>query len=775
MSLTTTAEHRALRAAVRQFLAETSAPAEVLAVQETELGYRDEMWQTMADQLGLQGMLVDEKFGGSGAGIADIVVVAEELGRFTACTPFFGSSVLATSAIADCAQEQWQSELLPDLAAGVRIGCLAFADADGWWRGGPADDSMSSRLRAHRAGDGWTLDGQAHHVLFGHCADVVVVAAECDNGMGLFLVEPADPEVRRHRRPVLDMTRPLTTISFDGAKAQRISGDVDIAEALAWVLDKALVVQSAERVGGARRCLDLTADYAKSRSQFGRPIGSNQAVKHGLADMLAGIEPIAAATVVAAHAADTRSPELPVLVSLLSAAGSERYLQVAGESIQLHGAIGFTWEHEAHLHLKRAKTDQLLFGSSTWHRERLLAGVLAAGQTQSQAPTRPDEPARVAALRTEVRSWLAEHRDEGMPLEYAQDPFGHERSEAESRWIDRLREGRWLCLSWPQEYGGRALGPVEVLAVEEEFAHARLRRPHLGMGEDLLAPALLAYGSAEQKLRFLPRILSGQDLWCQGFSEPETGSDLASLRTRGVVDGDELRITGEKIWTSHADQATMMFLLCRTDREAPKHRGISYVLVPMADNGIDVDPIRRPSGDSGFAQERLTDARAPLGNVIGGLNNGWQVAMTTLGAERAGQAATQYVGYRYEIGLLIQRLDKAGRLGDTTVRQRLADLVIEVELMRSVGSVIGARVAAGQSVDALLAIDKVNWSEYHCTFGSVALELIGASALIRPEGEGYELDPLQRVFLESRGRRIARGSNQIQRNIIGERVLGLPK
>ncbi len=362
-----------------------------------------------------------------------------------------------------------------------------------------------------------------------------------------------------------------------------------------------------------------------------------------------------------------------------------------------------------------------------------------------------------------------------MPLEYAQDPYGHSRSAGEVRWIDLLREGRWLCLTWPEEYGGRGLGPVETLVVEEEFAHARLRRPHLGMGETLLAPALLDHGTEEQKRRFLPRILSGDDTWCQGFSEPETGSDLASLRTSAIVEGDELRITGEKIWTSNGDHANMMFLLCRTDRDAPKHRGISYVLAPMADNGIEVDPIRRPSGDSGFTQERITDARAPLSNVIGGLGNGWRVAMTTLGAERAGQAATQYVGFRYEFGLLVDRLEKAGRLADPTVRYRLADLAIEVELMRAVGSVIGARVSAGQSVDKLLAVDKVNWSEFHCTFGSVALELVGASALIRPEGEGYLLDALQRVFLESRGRRIARGSNQIQRNIIGERALGLPK
>ncbi|MGW4336961.1 acyl-CoA dehydrogenase [Rhodococcus koreensis] len=767
MGIATTAEHRALREAVRDFLADTSGPTEVLLVQDSELGYRHEMWATMAEQLELQGMLVDEKHGGSGAGIRDLVVVAEEFGRSAACSPFFSSSVLTTLAIADCAQEAWSTELLPGLAAGTRLGCLAFADADGWWQAG------EEAVRAHPDGDSWRLDGRAHHVLFGHCADTVVVAARTDEGTGLFLVDPSDPNVRRVRCPALDLTRPLTTFTFAGAVAQRISGAVDISEALSRALDKSLVVQAAERVGGARRCLDLTTEYAKTRHQFGRPVGANQAVKHGLADLIRALEPVAAAVDVAAHAADTDSPELPTLVSLLCVAGPERYLQVAGEAIQLHGAIGFTWEHWAHIHLKRAKTDQLLFGSSTWHRERLLAGVLAGAAVERHV--RIDEPAPLAELRSEVRGWLVEHGAEGMPLEYAQEPFGHEDTDAAKRWIDLLRQGRWLCLSWPEEHGGRGLGPVETLVVEEEFARAGLCRPQLGMGEILLAPALLAHGGEDQKRRFLPRILSGEDTWCQGFSEPETGSDLASLRTTGTVDGDELRITGDKIWTSHGDQADMMFLLCRTDRDAPKHRGISFVLVPMTDNGVSVDPIRMASGASGFAQEHITDARTPLSNVVGGLGNGWAVAMTTLGAERAGKAATQYVGYRREWDVLVERLDKNARLDDAIVRRQLAELVIEVELMRAVGSVISARIAEGQSVDELLAIDKINWSEYHCHFGSTSLELLGASALNRPEGDGYRLDPLQRVFLESRGRRIARGSNQIQRTIIGERILGLPK
>lgn len=768
MAMTTTAEHRALRAAVREYLSRTSDAADMLAVQDTELGYRPQDWATMAEQLELQGLLVEEQHGGSGAGIGDVVVVAEELGRFATCSPFFASSVLTTLALSECAENEQTQDLMPGLAAGTRIGCLAFADSDGWLRPG------AEPVRARLDGGTWRLQGSVHHVMFGHCADTVVVAARAEDGLGLFVVDPSDAAVACRRQPSLDLTRPLSTITFDGAGARRVSGPGDVSDNLLRALDKALIVQAAERVGGARRCLELTIDYAKTRHQFGRPVGANQAVKHGLADLVRVLEPIAAAVEVAAEAADADLPDLSTAASLLSVAGAERYLQIAGETIQLHGAIGFTWEHEAHVHLKRAKTDQLLFGSSRWHRGRFISSILDGDATR-EAPMQTDEPVSLTELRAEVRTWLADNRSQGAPLEFAQEPFAHRETTAEAHWIDLLRKGRWLCLSWPEEYGGRELSPAEILVVEEEFARAGLRRPQLGMGEMLLAPSLLAHGTANQKRRFLPRILSGEDTWCQGFSEPESGSDLASLRATGTIEGDELRIRGDKIWTSNADQANMMFLLCRTDREAPKHRGISFVLVPMEDNGFEVSPIRMASGDGGFAQEKITDARAPLDNVVGGLGNGWAVAMTTLGAERAGKAATQYVGYRHELGTLIRRLEEQGSLGDAGVRQRLADLAVEVELMRAVGSVISARIVAGENVEDLLAIDKLNWSEYHCEFGSTALDLLGASALIRPDGNGYELDSLQRVFLESRGRRIARGSNQVQRNIIGERLLGLPK
>ncbi|MFV2216227.1 acyl-CoA dehydrogenase family protein [Actinomadura sp. LOL_016] len=381
----------------------------------------------------------------------------------------------------------------------------------------------------------------------------------------------------------------------------------------------------------------------------------------------------------------------------------------------------------------------------------------------------------IEELRAEARAWIAAHRDVAVPAHGAHLPHDHVPGERDRRWLDAARDGGWVCLSWPERYGGRALSELEIIAVNEEFARAGVRRPDLGMGETLVAPALLAHGTPEQKDHFLPRVRSGEDVYCQGFSEPETGSDLARLRTRGTVEDGAVRVTGHKIWTSHGRAANMMFLLCRTDPDAPRHRGLSYVLLPLDGGGVDMRPIRQLTGGSGFCEEFLDGAVAPLFNVIGGVNGGWRVAMTTLGAERAGEITGQYFGYRREFDALLGRLRARDRLGDPDVRRALARAYVRVELMRHTGRRVADEMAAGRDVSALLAIDKINWSEYHCDFGSLALDAQGPAGLLRPPGDGYPVDEFQQVMLGSRGRRIARGTNQIQRDIIAGRVLGLPR
>ena len=342
-------------------------------------------------------------------------------------------------------------------------------------------------------------------------------------------------------------------------------------------------------------------------------------------------------------------------------------------------------------------------------------------------------------------------------------------------WEQRLAEARLICPQWPAAYGGQDMDAVRIAVLNEEFARAGVPRVIRGMGEALVAPSVLVHGTPEQKAYFLPRILQGDDVYCQGFSEPGHGSDLAAVQTRGVVEGDEIVVTGQKVWTSGAARANMIFVLCRTDPSVPKHAGLSYVLLPFTGPGVEYRPIRQMSGAAEFCEDFLDGVRAPLFNVIGGINNGWRVAMTTLGHERGGGATIGYLRYEQEFWALVDTARSRGKDRDPLVRQQLAWAYTQVQLMRYSGLRTLALIAEGRQPGPEASITKLFWSEYHKRLGEIAMAIVGTGALVRPDGDGYRTSEWQNVFLASRSGTIYSGTSEIQRNIIGERALGLPK
>jgi alkylation response protein AidB-like acyl-CoA dehydrogenase len=344
-----------------------------------------------------------------------------------------------------------------------------------------------------------------------------------------------------------------------------------------------------------------------------------------------------------------------------------------------------------------------------------------------------------------------------------------------AEWERKLASSRLICPQWPAAFGGQDMDAVRVAVLNEEFYRAGVPRVIRGMGEALVGPAVIAHGTPEQREHFLPRIVSGQDVYCQGFSEPDHGSDLAAVQTRGEVDGDEIVVTGQKVWTSGAGRATMMFVLCRTDPRAEKHQGLSYVLIPFTGPQVRYRPIRQLSGAAEFYEDFLDGVRAPLFNVIGGLNNGWRVAMTTLGHERGGHATIQYLRFEREFWELVDTARKHGRIADPLVRQQLARAYTGVQLMRFSGLRTLAQVAAGRPQGPEASVSKLFWSEYHKWLGEIAMSITGADGLLRPEGAGYPTSRWQGVYLSSRAGTIYSGTSEIQRTIIGERALGLPR
>jgi alkylation response protein AidB-like acyl-CoA dehydrogenase len=316
---------------------------------------------------------------------------------------------------------------------------------------------------------------------------------------------------------------------------------------------------------------------------------------------------------------------------------------------------------------------------------------------------------------------------------------------------------------------------VRLAVLNEEFYRAGVPRVDRGMGESLVGPSIIGHGTPEQKAEFLPPIISGEHRYCQGFSEPNHGSDLAAVETRGEVDGDEIVITGQKVWTSGAMYANKMFILCRTDPTVPKHSGISYVLIDFTDPAITYRPIKQMSGAAEFAEDFFDGVRAPLFNVIGGLNNGWRVAMTTLANERGGRATVQHLGFEREYWELVETARKYGKNSAPLVRQQLAWAYTQVQLMKYSGLRTMAALAAGRVPGPEASVAKLFWSEYHKKLGEIAVGIVGTDALVRPEGDGYATTQWENVFLSSRPGTIYSGTSEIQRNIIGERVLGLPK
>ncbi len=394
---------------------------------------------------------------------------------------------------------------------------------------------------------------------------------------------------------------------------------------------------------------------------------------------------------------------------------------------------------------------------------------------------------QIARFRADLRDWIAAEAPDGLAAladwNMAVTAGGYRREElaaameqpAYAAWERKLAAARLICPQWPEEFGGQGMDAVRIAVLNEDFHRAGVPRVRRGMGEALVGPSVIVHGTAEQRAHFLPRIISGEEVYCQGFSEPGHGSDLAAVETRGIVDGDEIVVSGQKVWTSGASRATMMFLLCRTDPDAEKHAGLSYVLIPFTGPGVEYRPIRQMSGASEFCEDFLDGVRAPLFNVIGGLNRGWRVAMTTLGHERGGQATAAHLGFEREFWELAETARKHGRSADRLVRQRLAWAYTGVQLMRFSGLRTLAGMAEGRPPGPEASVAKLMWSEYHKRLGEIAISIVGTDALLRPEGPGYPTTAWQNVFLSSRAGTIYSGTSEIQRNIIGERALGLPK
>jgi alkylation response protein AidB-like acyl-CoA dehydrogenase len=385
-------------------------------------------------------------------------------------------------------------------------------------------------------------------------------------------------------------------------------------------------------------------------------------------------------------------------------------------------------------------------------------------------------------FRNAIRDWLHANLPAGWGTTFREPDDEAARFAFRLDWERKLHAAGWSGVAWPREYGGRGATLVEQAIFQEELARANAPESVNIIGRNLTAPTLMEHGTAAQKQRFLPKILSSEEIWCQGFSEPNSGSDLASARCRATVDGDDFLINGQKIWTSFAQYAQWCFVLARTNATAPKHQGLSFILVDMRSPGITIRPLVQITGDTEFSEVFFDDVRVPRDNLVGELDRGWRIAMTTLTYERGPEEALpRQVRFRRDLNAILERAaalrsDGSRVADDAAIRQKLAASYIDLELMRLGGLRSFSRVIKGETIGPEASLNKLYWSHMYQRMTEVAMDVEGSSGALLPGDADAPLDgALPYKFLQSRAMTIYSGSSEIQRNIIAERVLGLPR
>jgi alkylation response protein AidB-like acyl-CoA dehydrogenase len=376
------------------------------------------------------------------------------------------------------------------------------------------------------------------------------------------------------------------------------------------------------------------------------------------------------------------------------------------------------------------------------------------------------------AFRREAAAWLEGALAGEFAVLRGRGGSGDDAAFVEERraWERKLASGGWTCIGWPREHGGRGASLTEQVIFFEEYARAGAPGRLNHMGETLLGPTLIAFGSEAQQRRFLPPIVAGEEIWCQGYSEPNAGSDLANVQTRARREGGEWVIDGQKVWTSWAAWADFAFVVCRTDPESKRHHGLSYLLVPMKQPGVEIRPIQQITGDAEFFEVFFDGARSAAENVVGAPGEGWKVAMGTLAFERGVSTLGQQMLFRNELAEIVALAKRNGSARDPLIRQRIADAWMGLEIQRY----NALRTLSGESdLSGAAMVHKIFWATWHRSLGKLALDVLGPEAELA--GEGGEPTRLQRLFLFTRSDTIYGGSNEIQLNLIAERALGLPR
>lgn len=729
MSIAITPEHYELADSVRSLVARV-APSEVLhAALESPVENPPPYWQAAAEQ-GLQGVHLAESVGGQGFGILELAVVLAEFGYGAVPGPFVPSAI----ASALIAAHDPQAKVLAELATGAAIAAYA----------------LDSGLTATRHGDVLVIRGEVRAVPAAAQASVLVLPVAIESRDEWVVLRNDQLEIEAVKS--LDPLRPIAHVR---ANAVDVSDDALLSN-LTMTTAHALMstLLSAEAVGVARWATDTASAYVKIREQFGRPIGQFQAIKHKCAEMIADTERATAAVWDAARALDDAGESssdvefAAAVAATLAPATAQRCTQ---DCIQVHGGIGFTWEHDTNVYYRRALMLAACFGRGSEYPQRVVDTATTAGMRPVDIDLDPSTEKLRAQIRAEVAALKAMPRE---PRTVA------------------IAEGGWVLPYLPKPWG-RAASPVEQIIIAQEFTAGRVKRPQIAIAT-WIVPSIVAFGTDNQKQRLLPPTFRGDIFWCQLFSEPGAGSDLASLATKATrVDGG-WRITGQKIWTTGAQYSQWGALLARTDPSAPKHNGITYFLLDMKSEGVQVKPLRELTGKEFFNTVYLDDVFVPDELVLGEVNRGWEVSRNTLTAERVsiGGSDSTFLPTLGEFVDFVRDYRFEGQF-DQVARHRAGQLIAEGHATKLLNLRSTLLTLAGGDPMAPAAISKLLSMRTGQGYAEFAVSSFGTDAVIgdteRLPGKWGE------YLLASRATTIYGGTSEVQLNIIAERLLGLPR
>jgi len=776
-------DQNVLREQVRKFLSKESPIGRAREIIEQQGSHAPDVWQGLAE-MGVTTLMLPESCGGIGLGAMELCVVAEEVGRQLSPVPLASTLYLASQAVLLGSSEAQQQRWLTSVAEGA-IGTLA-APLDG-----EIDASALPRF------DGHTLQGSAPLVADGSVAQWAVVLATNPANQPVLVLSRLEQGVSRRVLATQDPSKPFAALNFNATPAELLDGGADALTLLERVRQRAAILLAFEQVGAADAALEMAAAYARERKAFGRPIGSYQGIKHKLADLYTANQMARAhcyygAWALSADVAQTQgAPELAAAAAAARVSASRALTLVAQESLHTHGGMGYTWELDCHLFYRRARQQAVLLGNEHVWRETLCADLVArldapppsAAADRATLPEGSmdfDDSPEEASFRAECRAWL----EANATLKQRPDDFfaphlsQAERMQAARDWQARKAAGGFGAITWPKALGGRNGTPMQELIWRQEEGRFNVPTGFFNVSLGMVIPSVMAHATDAVRAQHIAPALRGEHLWCQLLSEPGAGSDLGMVRTRAerCTDGREGWIlNGQKVWTSLAQFAQYGLVLARTDASVPKFDGLSTFFIDMQSPGVTVRPIRQASGEAEFNEVFLEDVFVPDSQLVGKVGGGWKVTLTGLMSERLSIGGVMPAELWK---LLAEMLREARFLGaralqDGRMRERLADLYLNAQALWLLQCRALTALSKGKEPGPEMSGAKNVAAATLQAFSYFAIDLQGERGVLAASELGERFALVERLWFGSAGMRIAGGTDEVIKNSIGERVLGL--